>query len=395
MKKNEAATGFQTGLAFLRILEYLHEQGNPQQGERSIRVMPKRIKEYLQENFGIAVSRERVRDMLDAICCSEIKYKLVCDSSGKQRTYRYEPEFTLEEVSFLTDMVSSSMFLEKAEIEQLLNKLCALTSSQNHPYLSNADHYYRPPSVNRAALSNLRLIHRAINGHEVIRFYSGAIDENKHLYFESADSRHAGVVKRTYPRQPGVRSAHSVMLPKINNKHGTPKICSPYALVWDNSRCYLICGLHNDGKIVLWNYRVDRMFNLKIAEEIAYCAPRSSYFYNMETGRVMTEQYLHASFKMFAGEQKPTDVTLKFRTLHTRVIVEKFGYNVTIRRLEDDYASVTVPVQLSQQFYAWLAGFLPEDLCLTAPTSVVSAYRQHLQRILHSLPENNATPNID
>ncbi len=391
MEKNEAAAGYQTGLAFLRILEYLHEQGNPQQGERSIRVMPKRIKEYLQENFGIAVSRERVRDMLDAICCSEIKDKLVCDSSGKQRIYRYEPEFTLEEVSLLTDMVSSSMFLEKAEIEQLLGKLCALTSFQNYPYLSNADHYYRPPSVNRAALSNLRLIHRAINERVAIRFYSGAIDENKHLYFETADSRHAGQVRRTYPRQPGVRSAHSVMLPKLNDKHGTPKICSPYALVWDNSRCYLICGLHNsDGKTVLWNYRVDRMFNLKIAGEIAYRAPRESCFYDIRNRRVMTEQYLHASFKMFAGEQKPTDVTLKFRTLHTRVIVEKFGYDVTIRRLEDGYASVTVPVQLSRQFYAWLAGFLPEDLCLTAPEPVIAAYREHLRQIMQALPDSKA-----
>ena len=385
MKKIEEKTGYQMGIAFLRILEYLHEQGNPQPTKRSIRIMPLRIKLYLEEEYGIAISREKVRDMLDAICESKIRYNLICDQSGKQRAYRYEPEFTLEEVSFLTDMVSSSMFLEKTEMERMLAKLCVLTSSQNYPYLSNADHYYRPPMRNPAALGNLRLIHRAINNQEVLQFYTGAIDESKHLYFETALSRNPKQVKRVYPIQPGIQIPYHILLPKINEKHGLRKVCSPYALVWDNSRCYLICGLHSDGRILLWNYRVDRMFLLQVNEKEQFCEPRTSFFYDAKSKKVLIEDYLHTSFKMFVNNRSPVPITLRFKTLHTRVIVEKFGYDVKIEPQENGYASVKVPVQISQQFYAWLAGFLPEDLRMTAPEKAVLDYMNYLQQILKAI----------
>ena len=71
-------------------------------------------------------------------------------------------------------------------------------------------------------------------------------------------------------------------------------------------------------------------------------------------------------------------VTLQFKKKLTRVIVEKFGFDVQIESIDELYAKTTVEVQISQQFYGWLAGFRAVDLRMISPELEVEKYIKYL-----------------
>ena len=122
---------------------------------------------------------------------------------------------------------------------------------------------------------------------------------------------------------------------------------------------------------------MDRMFELKPYAKAGYREPKSSPYYKNMT--IDAERYLHSVFKMFTNNERLSIVTLQFRKKLTRVIVEKFGFDILIENVDDLYAKVCVEVQISQQFYGWLTGFRATDLRIIAPDLEVKAYIEYLK----------------
>ena len=85
---------------------------------------------------------------------------------------------------------------------------------------------------------------------------------------------------------------------------------------------------------------------------------------------------------MFPSAKTLESVTILFKTNLTKVIVERFGFDVQIIPDNNNYARVKVKVQISQQFYGWLAGFKADDLRLIEPKSEVDNYLRYLQEII-------------
>lgn len=399
-----------SGKMVLKVLEYLHNLPEPPIGESMIQVRVSDVAEELSLEFAVhpaKISRDTAKSILDAISISKMGYSLICrKGKGKQDEYWYKRTFTLEQISLLSSVISSSIFLNDSEIYELLEHVKSLTSEDNADELSRSEHFLRPRMLNAAALNNLRIIHEAINNKQALQFYNGDIDVTKHMYYDKPIRGKAKELKRiTYTDDGPVEK----IIKKSNPNYGKPIICFPYALAWDNSRCYLICGItdlntvysytHENGanqeknKVYLWNFRVDRMFELKIKPNEEYRTPLSTAYYEPDTAPeqntpisqlFQAEQYMHSVFKMFTSTEPPVPVTLRFRQFLTRVIVERFGFDVNIIPEDDDYAHVTVNVQISQQFYGWLAGFYPDVLKIVGPSEEVEKYLNHLKSIVDS-----------
>lgn len=376
---------YNSGMKILKTLEFLHNLPEPPLGENKVQVRVSDVADYLTKECAEdreEITRETAKNILNTIADSDTGYLLECTKSkGGQDQYWYRRPFTLEQISLLSSIISSSMFLSEQQISTLLGQLSSLTSRKNAASLSTSNHFFRPRMMNGEALDNLRKIHEAINNREAVRFYIGLFDTDKHIFYDKPIRRESAKYERiTFQDTPDGNSAYSTqVLQKPFAEYGNPIICYPYSLVWDNSRCYLICGIEKDDHICLWNYRVDRMFELKKWRRAGYREPKSSPYYNVETKTIDAERYLHSVFKMFSNNDPLSKVTLQFKKKLTRVIVEKFGFDVLIKNIDDTYAEVNVEVQISQQFYGWLTGFRSADLRLIAPESEIINYIEYLK----------------
>lgn len=378
---------YDSGLMVLKTLEYLHNLPEPLLGEKQVKVRATDIADYLTSlNLTPqgAVTRDTAKKILDSIADSNTGYLLERKTSnGGQDEYWYRRSFTLEQISLLSTIISSSMFLSEQQISDLLAQLSTLTSKDNAAELSSADHFLRPRMMNDEALENLRKIHEAINNKQALHFYIGGFDTDKHVYYDKPVRGKTKEYERITLLNPPIKQIFTKSYPE----QGKPIICYPYALVWDNSRCYLICGVKKDDHILLWNYRVDRMFELKPYAKAGYREPKSSPYYQNMT--IDAERYLHSVFKMFTNNDRLSVVTLQFKKKLTRVIVEKFGFDVLIESVDNLYAKAIVEVQISQQFYGWLTGFRAADLRIIAPESELTAYIEYLKDALERHQPDN------
>ena len=391
---------YKSAMRILKTLEYLRNLPEPEAGESSVPVKPADLARYLTAECE-ETSDKTAKEILNAILDSDTGYCLDWEQSSKGRNhYRFKRTFSLEQLSLLSSIISSSMFLDEEQIKELLYQLKALTSDENASALASADHFLRPRMMNDNALNNLRIIHEAINTRRALRFLPCQMDTAKHLYYDKPIRGKKNKVQRVtlIGNEKQITEEDN---PKLDSNPYI--VCFPYALAWDNSRCYLVGGItdmksvyqQNDNtanqndKIHLWNFRVDRMFELDFYDKVEYRVPLSTPFYTpgRESSKntpisnlFLVEPYMHSMFKMFT-DSHIVQVTLRFKHTLTRVIVEKFGFDVDIIDEGGRYAKATVTVQVSKPFFGWLAGFSPDDLQLIAPQDVVDNYTKHLNEI--------------
>lgn len=379
---------FDSGMRILMTLQYLHNL-TESYGENALTIVKvKQLAEYLTSECGMPTSRDTAKKILDAIYESDTGYHIERQiSEGGQTLYKYRRTFTLEQISLLSTIICSSMFLGEYEIEKLLGQLRNLTSEENAKSLPCLESFLRPRMINAEALGNLRIIYEAINNKKTLSFYLGSMDAEKNIYYDKSKKENDPEFKRViFNYKTNERKEKN--LKKTSSYQGKPIICSPYSLVWDNSRCYLICSVLHDNNNYLWNYRVDRLFELKISDEL-YNKGKWSPFYDFKKGNLDAEEYLHSIFKMFPSRAPLIKVALKFKDRLVRVIVEKFGFETEIKRINEEYMMAEVKVQVSKQFYGWLAGFESEDLSLVSPAEEVEKYKNYLKKALDYYSTND------
>ena len=188
--------------------------------------------------YGISAERKALYHDIEALCTFGLDIKqLKGNSSGY---YVASREFELPELKLLADAVTSSRFLTEKKSNELLKKIEGLASvheaKQIHRqvFVSN-----RVKAMNERIYINVDTIHRAIAEGKKISFKYFDYDLEK---------------KKKY--RDGLR------------------VCSPYALSWDDERYYLIAYYEKYSSIS--NFRVDRMESVKILEEKANLSLRIS-----------------------------------------------------------------------------------------------------------------------
>lgn len=90
-------------------------------------------------------------------------------------------------------------------------------------------------------------------------------------------------------------------------------------------------------------------------------------------------EFSEKHFSMFNGEMKK--VTLCCDNNMANVIIDRFGTDVSMRRLDDDHFVVHIMVAVSKQFFGWLFG-LGSGVKIVEPAEVVQQYKDMAKEIL-------------
>ena len=145
-------------------------------------------------------------------------------------------------------------------------------------------------------------------------------------------------------------------------------VVEPIALVFNEDNYYMVCySARHDNTA---NYRVDRMDAVEVIDE-DICEKaielRSSV-------NCLTEQ----AFKMYGGQ--PTDITIQFNDKLIGVVYDKFGEDIKMVRINENYCVASVKVQISPTFWGWLFQF-GKQMTVLSPEGVINEYKQRLREL--------------
>lgn len=256
------------------------------------------------------------------------------------RTYYYyvgNRQFELAELKLLVDSVQSAKFITEKKSETLIKKIEGLASryeaSQLHRQVYVAG---RVKTMNESIYYNVDMLHTAIaeNTRITFQYFQWNVDKEMEL-------RHDGALYEV----------------------------SPWSLSWDDENYYLIAYDGSEEKIK--HFRVDKMLHIKSngKRREGRQAFRSL---NMAL-------YTRKMFGMYGGKEER--VRIECEKSLAGVMIDRFGKDVPMIKLDDKRFAVNVEVAVSRQFLAWIIG-LGEGVTLTGPEHAVEMMHAEIDRLV-------------
>lgn len=291
------------------------------------------MSELLDEmsGYGIKVGRKAIYDYVGALreFGSRCKFGVeINEPQGKNAAYRITGRtFDPTELRLLADAVASSSFFTEKTANELMEKLETLCSEheagtiRRHVYIAN-----RPTTENKYNFFNVNEIHLAIANKKKISF--------KYVKYDLKKEK------------------------KDNNEE---RVCSPYALTWNDEKYYLIAYYEKYKEIT--HFRVDRMESVQILDEPAHKMP----------GGFNLSDHMVSTFSMFSGKEET--VRLRFKNTLINAVIDRFGKQISPILDGEEHFTVRVPIRTSSPapFFAWLFQF-GEDAQIISPDKLRKKY---------------------
>ena len=307
-------------LKIFYILDYLQRNSHQDHPIRAAELI-----QMLDRQHNISCDRKTVYSDIAALQDYGVDIVSIPGKNGGY--YIASRNFELPELKLLIDAVQSSRFLTEKKSRELIEKLCTQCS------IHDARLMRRDVVVSGGVKSMNETIYYNVDA------IQDAIALNKQITFRYFDWDLNG--KRNYRER--------------------QYAASPYGLCQDNENCYLLAHSPRHG---VTSYRVDRMQDIQISEELRIPCPEL-------TGKNLTE-YANRLFQMFYGET--TTVKLRFHRSLTNVVVDRFGRDAMLIPDGEEHFVFTVNVAVSPIFLSWLMGFGSKAKILH-PQSVVDSFR--------------------
>lgn len=256
------------------------------------------------------------------------------------RTYFYyvgSRRFELAELKLLVDSVQSAKFITAKKSSELIKKLEGLASryeaSKLHRQVFVAG---RVKTMNESIYYNVDRIQTAIGENSKITFQYFQWNVEKKM-----ELRHDGAVYKV----------------------------SPWALSWNGGNYYLIA--YDGEKGIIKHFRVDKMLHIELNGEKR---EGKQVFQSFDMAA-----YARKMFGMYGGKEER--VRLECENSFAGVIIDRFGKDVTLNRLDDTHFFVNVEAAVSRQFLSWVIG-LGEGVKITGPESVVARMEDEICRLM-------------
>ena len=253
--------------------------------------------------------------------------------------YLASREFELPELKLLVDAVQSSKFITYKKTEELIKKLESLASMHQAKSLRRQVVVRdRIKNMNESIYYNVDYIQNALTSNRKIRFQ----------YYEWTPEKE-----------------------KMLRKGGAWYEISPWVLTWVDENYYLIAYDSESQKVK--HYRVDKMQKMEVTKEER---EGETYFRDFNVGK-----FAKKTFGMFGGDTQT--VVLRCENHFAGIMIDRFGKDVAMRRDGESHFLVRAEVNVSEQFFGWLAG-LGNGVRIQTPASLKDAYIQHLKRIIEA-----------
>jgi predicted DNA-binding transcriptional regulator YafY len=317
----------QPRLKLLYVLKLLEEESDEENG-----VTMSRILAYLEQH---GVSAERKSIYRDLATLQEFGYEIEKNGARPVEYCLNTRTFALAELKLLVDAVQSAQFISKEMTDKLIRKLASQTSRSRASDLRRQVHYAgRVKSDNDHVYYTTGTLHDAINHNRRVTF----------KYIEHTLDR------GTQPR-----------------RDGEPYEISPYALVWNDDRYYVVGHYERYGKVC--NFRVDRMKSVTPLKTQNHPEP----------GDFRLENYIKNEFSLFTGETVSLDVLFDNSLINP--VMDRFGVSTTILPHGPNHFIAHIQAAVSPVFYSWLFQFGSSATILT-PERIAKEYRERVKEVL-------------
>ncbi len=316
------------GVRLLLIKQYLEANAG-----RNRYVKRGELEEYLEEK-GFPVEKKTLYSDFTYL---QSDFGLQLEYDTHEKGYRLlNPPFEPYELRLMVDGIQSSKFITKEKAREITTKIKALAgkdtvaSLNRHTYVAD-----RVRSMNDSVVKDADRIHAAIAKDEKIGF--------RYFHYTPATTN-----------------------PKNYSKSGNQYIVSPYALLWNNGNYYLYAY---DGKKFRY-FRVDRME--RITNPLGEKRDGKDLYHEKDITRQKAKV-----FDMYSG--KEYTVRIRFRNELADAVIDQFGKDVMMFPVDNEHFIITVPVEISPPFFAWIATF-GRRVKILSPEPVVEKMREFLQK---------------
>lgn len=320
----------------LHVAKYLMEHTDEQHS-----VSARDIEDYLSEQ-GIAAERRTIyRD----IAALRDQFGMDIDGGQGSRYRLMSRQFELDDIRLLAECVHAAKFISNEQAELLIDTLCeSLSIHQADVLKKEVYHYDRVKSTQKGTLGIISTIRSAIGG----RFTTGHLLSFKYMTHRiqngiTLEEKHGGKVYKVIPRE----------------------------LLINDGNYYLLAIDAETYKNR--TYRVDRMRDVTMLEEIG------GYFSRAWHG-FRKDNYTKRVFSMFSGPKERVSIQMDKALLDTAV--DKFGTDTDVfyRPEGENEFVVSVEVEVSEQFFAWIFGF-GKRAKIIAPKAVQKQFRDYLKDV--------------
>ena len=305
----------------LKLL-YLAKIMQEQTDETHYLTMPEIISELAK--YDIEAQRKSIYD--DLATLTDYGIDIVKEQSGSKTYYHcVSREFELAEIRLIIDAISSSKFITVRKSKDLIRKLENMLSLYDAKLVDREVYVSgRIKNMNESIFYTVDAIQNAIaNNHRVkFQYYSWNVDGKMEL-------RHDGAFYDI----------------------------SPWALVWDDENYYMI-GFDDKTKEIK-HYRVDKMLH---TEEINQKRQGRERFKKEDK-----DAYTKRHFRMFGGDEER--VTLLCTNDMANVIIDQFGRDTKMIKVDDEHFEAKVDVVVSNQFFGWIFA-LEGKITIIGPSNV-------------------------
>lgn len=283
------------------------------------------------ENQGVPTYRKTIQADIDLL----IEFGLdIVEVKSTQTSYFCATRcFELPELKLLIDAVASSKFITAKKSRELVDKLSVFAS------------VYQAESLKRQLYTVGRIKQENESIYYTVDLLHAAIRDKKKIIF------------RYYE--------YTTEKKKVWKHNGIPYKFSPYALFWNEDKYYIIGFSDNHDKIV--KFRVDRMEIPKELDEPAKERPQ-----NFDAA-----EYAIKIFDMFDGRE--VKVVLLCDNSLIKVIIDRFGEDITITTYDETRFIVEVEVSTSPTFFGWVFQF-GGKIQIYSPKEIVDEYRNMLKQ---------------
>lgn len=324
-----------TKVRILTVFEILSQQSNKEHPLSSSQILEE-LKKY-----GIEAERKSIYNDIEALQTAGIA--VVKTSTPKKGFYLSGRTFELPEVQLLADAVQSAGFIPKKSTERLVGKLQGLVSRYDAEGIKQ-----RVCIENRSKSDNEAV-------YENIEFLISAIDNQKKVK-----------IKYKKHRLDGNKLAFTVKEMTV----------SPYALMWQSDRYYLIGNNSKYDNIM--HLRVDRIEEVSMTrEKIRHFSEVSEY-----SQRFDVADYSRKTFNMFGGEKCRIDLECKIELLDQ--IVDKFTDGIFVRRFDNEPTfRFSADAMISEGLVGWIMQF-GGDIKVLSPERLKQSVLKTAEKLVES-----------
>ena len=290
--------------------------------------------DILKKEYNISSHRQTIATEIQLL--KDFGMKVECIKSRQNKYYLSSRIFDLAELKLIIDAVDACKFISGKKSKELSAKLTGLTSGGHAADLKrNGSAEGRVRTTNEKTCSIIDAVNAAINSKKKIAFKYFTYDGKKK---------------------------------KILKHDGELYIFSPYELIWDGDRYYMIGWSDRHGE--MRTFRVDR-----IADVPAVLPAKAE----KKPAGFSGAGFVGTNYRMFAGETKEVTLICDNDTMDS--MVDRFGEKVETNPADSDRFKLKAKVAESPVFYAWIFGF-GGKVKIEAPKDMQEAYREMVTNAL-------------